>query len=54
MCIGLLTSNVNVSNHTECVSLSDQKCTTQPPLINLHSSKYAQGLLYYSSEVNLK
>ena len=34
--IGLLTSIVNVSNHTKCVYSSNQKCTTQPALINLH------------------
>ena len=34
--IQLLTSAVNVSSHTKCVSLSDQKCTTQSTLINLH------------------
>ena len=34
--IGLLISIVNVSNQTNCVSLSNQKCMTQPTLINLH------------------
>ena len=33
---GLLTSLVNASNHTKCLSLSNQKCTTQPTIINLH------------------
>ena len=33
---GLLTSLVNASNHTKCFSLSNQKCTTQPTIINLH------------------
>ena len=28
-----LTSIVNVSNHTKCVLLSNQKCITQPTLI---------------------
>ena len=32
MFIGLLTSIVNASSHTECVSLSNQKCTTRPTL----------------------
>ena len=27
---------VNTSNHTKCLSLSNQKCTTKPTLINLH------------------
>ena len=34
--IGLLISIVNVFNQTNCVSLSNQKCMTQPTLINLH------------------
>ena len=34
--IGLLTSIVNVFNHTKCVSKMNQKCMTQPTLINLH------------------
>ena len=36
MLIGLLTSIVSVINHTKCVLLRSQKCTTQPILINLH------------------
>ena len=31
---GLLTGLVNGSNHTMCVSLSNQKCMIQPTLIN--------------------
>ena len=40
--IGLLTSIVNASKYTcvypcvKCVSLSNQKCETQPTPINLH------------------
>ena len=30
----LLISIVNAYNHTKCVSLSNQKCMTQPTLIN--------------------
>ena len=33
--IGLLASVVKASNHTKCVSLSNQKCTNEPTLINL-------------------
>ena len=33
--IGLLTGLVDRSNHTKCVSLSNQKCMIQPTLINL-------------------
>ena len=32
----LLTSIVNISNHTKYVSLSNQKCKMQPNLTNLH------------------
>ena len=34
--IGLLTDIVSASNHIKCVSLSNQKCMTQPILFNLH------------------
>ena len=40
--IGLLTALVNGYNHTTCVSLSNQKCMTQPTLINLHPNEYSQ------------
>ena len=40
--IGLLTGRVNGFNHTKCVSLSNQKCMTQPTLINLHLNEYGQ------------
>ena len=45
--IGLLTSIVNASSHTKCVSLSNQKCDIQPTLINLHPSVYTQRLCCY-------
>ena len=51
--IGLLTGLVNASNHTKCVSLSNQKCTIQPTLINLHPSEYNQELHYYPFAVKL-
>ena len=38
--IGLLTGLVNISNHTKCVSLSNQKCMIQPTLINLDPNDY--------------
>ena len=41
------------SSHTRCVSLSNQKCLTQPTVINLHPSEYTQGLRYYPFSVNL-
>ena len=31
--LGLVTDLVNGSNHTKCVSLSNQKCMTQPTLL---------------------
>ena len=36
MSVVLLTSMVNASNHTKCISLSNQQYTIQPTLINLH------------------
>ena len=40
--IGLLTSTVSASNQTKCISLSNQKCMTQPTRINLHPNGYSQ------------
>ena len=34
--IGLLTGLVNGSNHTKCISLTNQRCQSQSTLINLH------------------
>ena len=51
--IGLLTGLVNGSNHTKCVSLSKQKCMTQPTLINLHPNEYSQEFHYYPFAVKL-
>ena len=53
MFIGLSTDIVSANNHTEWVSLSNQKCTTEPTIINLHSNKYMQRLHYYPFGVNL-
>ena len=53
MFTGLLTSVVNAANHIKCLSLSNQKCMTQPTRINLHPNEYIQGLLYCSFAVNL-
>ena len=49
----LLTSLVNASSHTKCVSLSNQKCEIQHDLTNLHPNKYSQELHYYPFVVNL-
>ena len=48
MFIVLLANLVNVSSHTKCVSLSNQKCEIQPTLINLHPNEYSQELHYCS------
>ena len=45
MIIELLTGLVNETNHTKCVSLSNQKCLTQPTLIDLHPNEYSQEFL---------
>ena len=35
------------------MSLSNQKCMTQPTLINLHPNEYSQEFHYYSFTVKL-
>ena len=52
--IRLLARVVNVSNHTKCVSLSNQKFKIQPTLINLHPNEYTQVLHHISFVVNLE
>ena len=51
--IGLFASIVNAPNHTKCVSLSNQKCITQPTLVNLHPNEYSQECHYYPFTVEL-
>ena len=51
--IGLLTGLVNGSNHTKCVSFSNQNCMTQSTLINLHPNEYSQEFHYYPFAVKL-
>ena len=51
--IMLLSSIVNASNHTKCVSLSNQKCMIQPTLINLYPNEYSQEFHYYPFAVKL-
>ena len=53
MFIVLLTNIVNASNHTKCVSVSNQKCEIQPTLINLNTNEYSQELRYYPFQVKL-
>ena len=50
MFIGLLISIVNASNHTKCISISNQ---TQPSLIDLHPNEYSQEFHYYPFPVKL-
>ena len=51
--IGFLTDIVSASNHTKCISLSNQKCMAQPILINLHPDEYSQEFHYYPFAVRL-
>ena len=37
---------VSASNHTKCMSLSNQKCITQPFLVNLHPNEYIQEFIH--------
>ena len=47
MSMRLLISMVNASNHKKCISLSNQRCMTQPTLlINLHPNEYSQEFHY--------
>ena len=50
---GLLSGTVSASNHTKCVSLSNQKCMIQPTLINLHPNENIQELYYYPFALKL-
>ena len=45
--------NVNASNYTKCMSLSNQKCEIQLTVINLHLNGYSQELYYYPFAVKL-
>ena len=51
--IGLLTGIANTSNHTKCVSLSNQKFVIQFTLINLHPNEYSQEFHCYPFVVKL-
>ena len=44
---------LSVSNHTQYVSLSKQKCMTQSTLTNLHPNEYSQENHYYPFAVKL-
>ena len=53
MFILLLSNLVKRSNHTKCLSLSNQKCMIQPTLINLHRNEYIQEFYYCPFAVKL-
>ena len=53
MFIGLLTGIVSASNHTKCVSLTNQKFMIQPTLINLHPNEHIHQFHYYPFWVKL-
>ena len=53
MFIVLLSNILDGSNHTKFVLLSNQKCMTQPTLINLHPNEYSQEFNYYPFDVKL-
>ena len=44
---------VNASNHTNCVSVSNQKCKIESTLINLHPNEYSKEFHYYPFAVKL-
>ena len=48
-----LTSIVSDSIHIKWISLSNQRCYTQPTFINLHPNEYSQKLCYNPLAVNL-
>ena len=50
--IRLFTGLVNGSNQTNCISLSNQNCMTQPILINLHPDEYSQVFHHYHLQLN--
>ena len=50
----LYLSNIaNGFNHNKCISLSNQKCMTQPTRINLHTNEYSRQFHYCPFAVKL-
>ena len=45
--------HINASNHTKCVSLSNQKFELQTTLINLNPNEYSQELHHYPFAIKL-
>ena len=47
-------SNIdNPPDQVKCISLNNQQCIVQFTLVNLHPSKYNEGLRYFPFAVNL-
>ena len=53
MFIGLLTGVVNGPNHAKRISVNNQKCITQPTLINLYPNKLIHKFHYHPFAVKL-
>ena len=53
MFIRLLTGLLNASNHRKYLSLTIQKCASQPALFKLHPNNYTQRSHYCPDAVNL-
>ena len=53
MFIRLLIGLISASNHTKCVSLSNQKCEIQPTFTNLHPNECSQEFHCYPFTVKL-
>ena len=51
--IGLSTGLFKRSNRKKCILLSNQKCMTQPTLINLHPNEHSQKFRCYIFAVKL-
>ena len=51
--IGLLTGVLSASNLGKYLSMSNQKCMTQPFLVNLHLNEYSKKFNYYPFAVKL-
>ena len=52
MFMGLLISIVNATNHTKCISLSNQKCEIQPTFINTLPKEYSQNFTTIYFQLN--
>ena len=53
MIIRLWTDIVSASNYVKCMSLSNQKCMSQPALINLNTNECSQWSHYYPFTIKL-